>query len=141
MSKIQWKLAEYLKSRGATAEQLAAQLDDPALAEIVYRLVDNPASQCHIDLLALAAIMEALILVTDFPVTIGEILEFVPQLPEEFVEKSPWRDIFLGEDLDPYYPEDIDPTTLGKPVRYIPNVGLVIEDEEEEVKLPSERTA
>lgn len=139
MSEIRWKLAEYLQSKNITAHKLAAFLDDPDLAEIVYRLVEKPAEQHQIDLSALAAILEGLVLLTDFPVNIAEILEFVPHLPEEFVEKSEWKNVYIYGELEPYDWGDADPMELAKPVRHIPGVGLAIDDEEE-VGKPSERT-
>ncbi|MGK7903080.1 MAG: hypothetical protein AB4352_17040 [Hormoscilla sp.] len=129
MSEIRWKLAEYMRFRGVTSDKLIATMGDTVAPEIVYRLVDNPEEQRQIDLNMVAAIMEGLILVTGFPVGVSEILEFVPHLPQEFLENSPWRDLFEKEYNEPYYPEDVDQTTLGQAVRYIPGVGLVLSDE------------
>ncbi|MFE1746441.1 hypothetical protein [Coleofasciculus sp. H7-2] len=130
MSEIRWKLAEYLKLRGFTADKLVAVVGDAVEPEIIYRLVEKPKEQRHIELSTLAAILEGLIKLTGIPVNVAEIMEFVPHLSEEFLENSPWRDIFLGEDSEPYDWGDEDPLTIGKPVRYIPGVGAVIVEDE-----------
>lgn len=130
MSKIHWKLSEYLKLRNITAEQLTAKLNNPLLTEIVYRLVKNPTEQQQIDLSVLAEIMEAIVLLTDHPLSVSEIMEFVPELPQEFVEKSEGQNVYLYGDLDPYDWGDVDPMEGCKAVRYVTGIGLVIDDDE-----------
>lgn len=130
MSEIRWKLADYLKWRGFTPDKLVEVIGDAVEPEIIYRLVEKPTEQRQIDLSILAAILEGLIKLTGFPVSVAEILEFVPHLSKEFLENSPWRDVFLNEDSDPYEWGDEDPLTTGKLVRYIPGVGAVIVEDE-----------
>lgn len=130
MSEIRWKLADYLKSRGFTADKLVEVVGDVVEPEIIYRLVEKPTEQRQTDLCTLAAILEGLIKLTGFPVSVAEVLEFVPRLSEEFLEKSPWRDIFVDSYEEPYDWGDEDPLTVGKPVRYIPGIGIVIVEDE-----------
>ena len=131
MSEIRWKLADYLKCRGFTANKLVDAVGDTVEPEIIYRLVEKPQEQRQIDLSILAAILDGLIRLTNMPVSVAEILEFVPHLSEEFLENSPWRDIFVYGNNEPYDWGDEDPLTIGKPVRYIPGVGVVIVEDEE----------
>lgn len=130
MSEIYWKLADYLKRRGFTADKLVDAVGDAVEPEIIYRLVEKPKEQRQIDLSILAAILEGLIKLTGMPVSVAEILEFVPHLSEEFLENSPWRDIFVDGDSEAYDWGDEDPLTTGKPVRYVPGVGAVIVEDE-----------
>ncbi len=130
MSEICWKLADYLKLRGFTADKLVEAVGDAVEPAIIYRLVEKPKEQCQIDLSILATILDGLIKLTGIPVSVAEILEFVPHLSEEFLENSPWRDVFLNEDSDSYDWGDEDPLTTGKPVRYIPGLGAVVVEDE-----------
>lgn len=140
MSEIRWKLAEYLKWRGFTPDKLVGAVGDAVEPEIIYRLVEKPTEQRQIDLSILAAILEGLIKLTGIPVSVAEILEFVPHLSQEFLENSPWQEYFIYGELDPYDWGDEDPLTIGKPVRYIPGVGIVIEDGDEQVEQSGDAT-
>ena len=53
----------------------------------------------------------------------------------ETTDNKDWldKDISRLEDYEPYDWGEIDPLTLGKPVKYIPNIGLVVEGGKENV--------
>jgi hypothetical protein len=42
-------------------------------------------------------------------------------------------DISCLDEYEPYDWDEVDPITLGKPVRYIPNIGFVIEGDRDNV--------
>lgn len=59
---------------------------------------------------------------------VGDLLEAVPVRAEPDAETRAWTEAALAPPLDPFEWGDTDPDTLGQPVRYVPGVGLVIEN-------------
>lgn len=78
MSEIRFRLAEYLQVRGLTPEKLVAAIGTAFPPEKVYRLVKHGSKLQQIDLPALAAVMQGLRKVMEFPVGIEEVMQFIP---------------------------------------------------------------
>jgi hypothetical protein len=136
MSEIHLKLADYLQQRGLTLDDLVEAVGTAIEPEIVYHLVEKGEEQRQIDLSALAAIMQALRKLMGFPVSIEDVMQFVPDLsPEEMnPQTNPWYEVDIYGEIPPYDWGDVDPMKDCKPVRYIPGVGIVIEDGDEQVE-------
>jgi uncharacterized protein (DUF433 family) len=131
MSTIRLQLAEYLKCRGFTPENLIEAVGETLNPETVYQLIEKAENLSHLDLSVLAAIIDGLSKLNGFPVGIPEVLMFFPDISEEALAKSPWRELYLVDnEIPPYDWGDVDPMKLGQPVRYIPGVGMVILDNE-----------
>lgn len=136
MSKIRLRVGEYLQARGLTPAQLVEAVDTAANDEIIYELAKKGNNQQQIDLSILAAILQGLRKLIGFPVGIEEILQFIPDLtPGEISpEINPWYERDIYGEIPPYDWGDIDPLEGTKPVRYIPGVGIVIEEKDEKVE-------
>lgn len=131
MSTIRLQLAEYLKCRGFTPENLIEAVGETLNPEIVYQLIEKAEKLTHLDLSVLAAIIDGLSKLNGFPVGIAEVLIFFPDISEEALAKSPWRQLYLVDnEIPPYDWGDVDPLEGTKPVRFIPGVGMVILDNE-----------
>jgi hypothetical protein len=131
MSTIRLQLAEYLKCRGFTPENLVEAVGETLNPETVYQLIEKAEKLSHLDLSVLAAIIDGLSKLNGFPVGIAEVLIFFPDISEEALAKSPWRQLYLVDnEIPPYDWGDVDPMKLGQPVRYIPGVGAVILEDE-----------
>jgi uncharacterized protein (DUF433 family) len=131
MSTIRLQLAEYLKCRGFTPENLVEAVGETLNPETVYQLIEKAENLNHLDLSVLAAIIDGLSKLNGFPVGIGEVLMFFPDISEEALAKSPWRQLYLVDnEIPPYDWGDVDPLEGTKPVRFIPGVGMVILDNE-----------
>ncbi len=131
MSTIRLQLAEYLKCRGFTPENLVEAVGETLNPETVYQLIEKAENLSHLDLSVLAAIMDGLSKLNGFPVGIGEVLMFFPDISEEALAKSPWRQLYLVDnEIPPYDWGEVDPLEGTKPVRFIPGVGMVILDNE-----------
>ena len=129
MSTIRLQLAEYLKCRGFTPENLVEAVGETLNPETVYQLIEKAEKLSHLDLSVLAAIIDGLSKLNGFPVGIGEVLIFFPDISEEALAKSPWRQLYLVDnEIPPYTWGDVDPLEGTKPVRFIPGVGIVIQD-------------
>ncbi|MEG4996778.1 DUF433 domain-containing protein [Microcoleus sp. B4-D4] len=129
MSRIRLQLAEYLKCRGFTPENLVEAVGETLNPETVYQLIEKAENLNHLDLSVLAAIIDGLSKLNDFPVGIAEVLIFFPDISEEALAKSPWRQLYLVDnEIPPYDWGDVDPLEGTKPVRFIPGVGIVIQD-------------
>jgi uncharacterized protein (DUF433 family) len=131
MSTIRLQLAEYLKCRGFTPENLIEAVGETLNPETVYQLIEKAEKLSHLDLSVLAAIIDGLSKLNGFPVGIPEVLIFFPDISEEALAKSPWRQLYLVDnEIPPYDWGDVDPLEGTKPVRFIPGVGMVILDNE-----------
>ena len=131
MSTIRLQLAEYLKCRGFTPENLVEAVGETLNPETVYQLIEKAENLSHLDLSVLAAIIDGLSQLNGFPVGIAEVLIFFPDISEEALAKSPWRQLYLVDnEIPPYDWGDVDPLEGTKPVRFIPGVGMVILDNE-----------
>ena len=131
MSTIRLQLAEYLKCRGFTPENLVEAVGETLNPETVYQLIEKAEKLSHLDLSVLAAIIDGLSKLNGFPVGIPEVLIFFPDISEEALAKSPWRQLYLVDnEIPPYDWGDVDPLEGTKPVRFIPGVGMVILDNE-----------
>jgi uncharacterized protein (DUF433 family) len=131
MSTIRLQLAEYLKCRGFTPENLVEAVGETLNPETVYQLIEKAENLNHLDLSVLAAIIDGLSKLNGFPVSIAEVLIFFPDISEEALAKSPWRQLYLlDNEIPPYDWGDVDPLEGTKPVRFIPGVGIVILDNE-----------
>ncbi|MEG3967997.1 DUF433 domain-containing protein [Microcoleus sp. T2B6] len=131
MSTIRLQLAEYLKCRGFTPENLVEAVGETLNPETVYQLIEKAENLSHLDLSVLAAIIDGLSKLNGFPVGIAEVLIFFPDISEEELAKSPWRQLYLiDNEIPPYDWGDVDPLEGTKPVRFIPGVGIVILDNE-----------
>lgn len=129
MSTIRLQLAEYLKCRGFTPENLVEAVGETLNPETVYQLIEKAEKLNHLDLSVLAAIIDGLSKLNGFPVGIPEVLIFFPDISEEALAKSPWRQLYLVDnEISPYDWGDVDPLEGTKPVRFIPGVGIVIQD-------------
>ena len=129
MSTIRLQLAEYLKCRGFTPENLIEAVGETLNPETVYQLIEKAGNLSHLDLSVLAAIIDGLSKLNGFPVGIPEVLIFFPDISEEALAKSPWRQLYLVDnEIPPYDWGDVDPLEGTKPVRFIPGVGIVIQD-------------
>ena len=129
MSTIRLQLAEYLKCRGFTPENLIEAVGETLNPETVYQLIEKAGNLSHLDLSVLAAIIDGLSKLNGFPVGIAEVLIFFPDISEEALAKSPWRQLYLVDnEISPYDWGDVDPLEGTKPVRFIPGVGIVIQD-------------
>ncbi|WP_445175510.1 DUF433 domain-containing protein [Microcoleus sp.] len=129
MSTIRLQLAEYLKCRGFTPENLVEAVGETLNPETVYQLIEKAENLNHLDLSVLAAIIDGLSKLNGFPVGIAEVLIFLPDISEEALAKSPWRQLYLiDNEIPPYDWGDVDPLEGTKPVRFIPGVGIVILD-------------
>ncbi len=136
MSKINLKLAAYLKSSGLTIEKLLTTIGTTTPAEIIREMVENGDNLAQIDVAAFAAIMQALRKLRGFPVGVQEVMQFIPDFtPEEMnPETNPFYERDMYGEIPPYDWGDVDPMEIGRPVRYIPGVGIVIEDVTPEVE-------
>ncbi|MEG4036172.1 DUF433 domain-containing protein [Microcoleus sp. w1-18aA5] len=131
MSTIRLRLAEYLKCRGFTPENLVEAVGETLNPETVYQLIEKAENLSHLDLSVLAAIIDGLSKLNGFPVGIAEVLIFFPDISDEALAKSPWRQLYLVDnEIPPYDWGDVDPLEGTKPVRFIPGVGIVILDNE-----------
>ena len=131
MSTIRLQLAEYLKCRGFTPENLVEAVGETLNPETVYQLIEKAENLSHLDLSVLAAIIDGLSKLNGFPVGIAEVLIFFPDISEEELAKSPWRQLYLVDnEIPPYDWGDVDPLEGTKPVHFIPGVGIVILDNE-----------
>jgi uncharacterized protein (DUF433 family) len=129
MSTIRLQLAEYLKCRGFIPENLVEAVGETLNPETVYQLIEKAENLNHLDLSVLAAIIDGLSKLNGFPVSIAEVLIFFPDISEEALAKSPWRQLYLVDnEIPPYDWGDVDPLEGTKPVRFIPGVGIVIQD-------------
>jgi uncharacterized protein (DUF433 family) len=129
MSTIRLQLAEYLKCRGFTPENLVEAVGETLNPETVYQLIEKAENLSHLDLSLLAAIIDGLSKLNGFPVGIAEVLIFFPDISEEALAKSAWRQLYLiDNEIPPYDWGDVDPLEGTKPVRFIPGVGIVILD-------------
>lgn len=131
MSTIRLQLAEYLKCRGFTPENLIEAVGETLNPETIYQLIEKAENLHQIDLSLLATVIDGLSKLNGFPVGIGEVLMFCPEISEEALAKSPWRQLYLVDnEIPPYDWGDVDPLEGTKPVRFIPGVGMVILDNE-----------
>jgi len=131
MSTIRLQLAEYLKCRGFTPENLVEAVGETLNPETVYQLIEKAENLNHLDLSVLAAIIDGLSKLNGFPVGIAEVLIFFPDISEEELAKSPGRQLYLiDNEIPPYDWGDVAPLEGTKPVRFIPGVGIVIQDNE-----------
>lgn len=131
MSTIRLQLAEYLKCRGFTPENLVEAVGETLNPETVYQLIEKAENLSNLELSVLAAIIDGLSKLNGFPVGIPEVLMFFPDISEEALAKSPWRQLYLVDnEIPPYDWGDVDPLEGTKPVRFIPGVGMVILDNE-----------
>lgn len=134
MSEIRLRLASYLKQRGLNPDDLVEAVGTAIDPATVHQLVQKEDELEQINLSVLAAVMQALKKLMGFTVGIGEVMQFVPDLsPEEMnPETNTWYELDVYGEIPPYNWGDEDPLTIGKPVRYIPGVGIVIEDGDEQ---------
>lgn len=132
MSKIRFRLAEYLQAQRLTPEKLVEAIDSAFPPEKVYHLVKHGSQLQQIDLPTLAVVMQGLRKLMGFPVGIEEVMQFIPDLtPEEMnPETNPFYERDMYGEIPPYDWGDVDPLEGTKPVRYIPGIGMVVDDEE-----------
>lgn len=130
MSTIRLQLAEYLKSRGFTRDSLVEVIPETVNPETIYQLIQKAENLHQIDLSLLATVIDGLSKLNGFPVGIGEVLILFPDISDEELENSTWRELYLEGEIPPYDWGDVDRMTLGKAVRYLPGVGCVIVEEE-----------
>lgn len=129
MSTIRLQLAEYLKSRGFTPDSLVEVIPETVNPETIYQLIEKAETLHQIDLSLLATVIDGLSKLNGFPVGIGEVLILFPDISDEELENSAWRELYLEGEIPPYDWGDVNPMTLGKAVRYLPGVGCVIVEE------------
>ncbi|WP_293134223.1 hypothetical protein [Microcoleus sp. bin38.metabat.b11b12b14.051] len=130
MSTIRLELAEYLKSRGFTPDSLVEVIPETVNPQTIYQLIEKPENLRQIDLSLLATVIDGLSQLNGFPVGISEVLILFPDISDEELENSAWRELYLESEIPPYDWGDVNPMTLGKPVRYVSGVGCVITEEE-----------
>lgn len=130
MSKIRFKLAEYLQERCLTPEKLIKAVGTDTSPAIIYQLVKHGNEQHQIDLSTLATIIQGLGKLTGLPVGIEDVLEFIPEMTD--IKNNPWREFDNEEEDLPYEWEKINPIENCKPVHYIEGIGLIVDSEEVE---------
>lgn len=142
MSKIRLIVGEYLQTRGLTPAQLVEAIGTAANPEIIHELAKKGNNQEQIDLSVLAAIVQGLRKLMGFPVGIEEILQFMPDITAEKINPATnaWYERDIYGEIPPYDWGEVDPLEGTKPVRYIPGVGIVIENIEEKVKQSGDAT-
>jgi hypothetical protein len=129
MSTIRLELAEYLNSRGFTPDSLIEVIPETVNPQTIYQLIEKAENLHQIDLSLLATVIDGLSKLNGFPVGIGEVLVLFPDISDEELENSGWRELYLEGEIPPYDWGDVDPMTLGQPARYVPGVGVVIAEE------------
>jgi len=136
MNKIRLTIGEYLQARGLTPTQLVEAIGTAADSQTIYELAKNGNNQQQIDLSVLAAIIQGLRKLIGFPVGIEEILQYLPDLSEEKInpKTNPWYERDIYGEIPPYDWGEVDPLEGTKPVRYIPGVGIVIEEKDDKVE-------
>lgn len=77
MSLVRWRLADYLEERGLTAYAVAKASDITRL-NTIYRLARRGKEPTRVDLPTLALLLDGLRKVTGGPVSIGDVLEYLP---------------------------------------------------------------
>lgn len=80
MSLVRWRLADYLEERGLTAYAVAKASDITRL-NTIYRLARRGKEPTRVDLPTLALLLDGLSKVTGGPVSIGDVLECLPDDP------------------------------------------------------------
>lgn len=77
MSLVRWRLADYLEERGLTAYAVAKASDITRL-NTIYRLARRGKEPTRVDLPTLALLLDGLRKVTGGPVSISDVLEYLP---------------------------------------------------------------
>lgn len=77
MSLVRWRLADFLEERGLTAYAVAKASDITRL-NTIYRLARRGKEPTRVDLPTLALLLDGLRKVTGEPVSIGDVLEYLP---------------------------------------------------------------
>lgn len=131
MGRVRWKLADYLEERGITPYRLAKAIGNESRAGTIYRLARRGKEPSRVDLPTLATVVEGLNAITGETVSFDDVLEYEPS-PEDSeaeAESRAWLEAELTDSLPPYDWGDVDPQTVGRSVQYMPNVGLLVDDE------------
>ncbi|MBF6594554.1 MAG: helix-turn-helix transcriptional regulator [Thermaceae bacterium] len=119
---VKVKLRDYLSSHNLSAYKLAKAVEGVG-ADSIYAY---SAGRKKPSLEALGQIAAALSSLTGQKVEPGELLEFV-STPVMDEETRAWMDAGLAPALEPYDWGNTNPNRIGKPVKYVPGVGLVVE--------------
>lgn len=77
MSLVRWRLADYLEERGLTAYAVAKASDITRL-NTIYRLARRGKEPTRVDLPTLALLLDGLRKVTGGPVSLDDVLEYLP---------------------------------------------------------------
>lgn len=77
MSLVRWRLADFLEERGLTAYAVAKASDITRL-NTIYRLARRGKEPTRVDLPTLALLLDGLRKVTGEPISIGDVLEYLP---------------------------------------------------------------
>lgn len=77
MSRVRWRLADYLESRNLTAYALGKAIGT-ARMNTIYRIARRDEEQTRVDFTVLASVLDGLRKLTGEDVQIADILEYVP---------------------------------------------------------------
>ena len=131
---IKWKLKDYLDVHDLTPYKLA-QVSGLA-KNTVYGMARGEAEG---NLKTLETVIKTLRELTGERVELGDVLEVIDDEPVTEYESAQaldaeshvWLEADLTPPLEPYEWGETDPNTLGKPVRYVAGVGIVVVGEDE----------
>jgi transcriptional regulator with XRE-family HTH domain len=123
MSRVRWRLKEYLDEHGLSAYALtkATKLSPNA----IYSIARGETNQVRLE--TLGGLLVGLRKLTGEDVSFDAVLEFEPG-PEPLDDESQdWLSADIAAPLDAFDWGGEDPNTVGKMVRYEPGVGFVVE--------------
>ena len=122
---IRWKLKTYLEAHGLTPYKLAQR--SGLARNTVYGMTRGESEG---NLRTLETVVRTLREVTGEEVKLEDVVEIVDAPLEEAQERDEesraWQSADLAPPLEPYDWGDVEPSVLGKPIRYVPGEGIVV---------------
>ena len=125
---IKWKLKAYLDAHGLKPYDLVQRTS--LAANTVYGMARGESKSVRLD--TLETVVKVLRELTLEPVSLGDVVEIAnePDFDEALDEESRiWLEADLAPPLEPYDWGDVDPSTLGEPLRYVEGQGWVTDKE------------
>ena len=124
MDAVKWKLKEYLDRHELSVYALTKTSD--LSPNTVYTIARGDTNQVKLE--TLAGLFKGLRKLTGEEVSFEDVLEHTPDAEEQELDEESrlWLEADLAPPLEPYDWGDVDPSTLGKPIRYVPGEGIVV---------------
>lgn len=128
MVRVKWMLRSFLREHGLSVQDLIRAMGGKQEATL-YRLTSPTDPPSSVDLPTLGVIISTLRRMTGEDVQLTDILEAVEVPEHETDDLQLWRDAEIQAPLEPDGHGKLDPTELGEPLRYEPDVGWVSREE------------